>query len=239
METLTALQSNSAATERNNYLRKKKIYLNKRAYPWHLSTSDGISNCLATTKNVLPSCIELSSSLLSLGGQDVYLTFFEFPVYDFFTKNSKLYTSKIRLDKKEDQQCHLNSARLYMDNPDQYKIITGFSLVSNEWLRHTWLQDKTESIIETTIEREKYFGAELKNDMWEKLYFLTNFLDDNYLNTLSVPEWSKIIGGEVLDFIIKYIDDMPLIKDKTMKELLLKYNDGKKYLIPLPNKMFN
>ena len=58
-------------------------------------------------------------------------------------------------------QCHKNSAFLWNSNRDKYKIMTGYALSSmGIWHQHSWILENDE-IIETTVDREKYFGYEL------------------------------------------------------------------------------
>lgn len=66
-------------------------------------------------------------------------------------------------------QCHKNSARLFVTNPNRYSICTGWAVDTNfsfnVWSQHSWVYDnKTKKIIETTGKRKGYFGFKLTKD---------------------------------------------------------------------------
>lgn len=66
--------------------------------------------------------------------------------------------------------CHQNSAEVFLENVDIYRIATGYALSSDGlWRQHSWVVEATSSesdydtpsdwnIIETTEVRDEYFG---------------------------------------------------------------------------------
>lgn len=92
-----------------------------------------------------------------------------------------LLTDGILLDKPNDIllsgemcQCHKNSAYLWMNNKSKYKIMTGYALSeSGIWHQHSWLMNK-DKIVETTVNRSKYFGyilSPLESEIFVSQYF--------------------------------------------------------------------
>lgn len=65
----------------------------------------------------------------------------------------------------ETSQCHRNSYNIYLDNPDDNILATGYALSDNGmWRQHSWVVKKgkkNNEIIETTVERVLYFGIVL------------------------------------------------------------------------------
>jgi hypothetical protein len=54
---------------------------------------------------------------------------------------------------------HLCTSLDYQAYRGLYRIVTGYALYDNVWERHTWLQTADNTIMETHVRREAYFGA--------------------------------------------------------------------------------
>jgi hypothetical protein len=54
-------------------------------------------------------------------------------------------------------ECHENVARYWLNN-QQTDIVTGYALVSDQWILHSWLWHE-ERVIETTHAFDAYFGV--------------------------------------------------------------------------------
>lgn len=62
----------------------------------------------------------------------------------------------------ENQDCHRNSAEIWFNDKNRYELCTGYALLNNEWVEHSWLFRKEDhTIVETTVEREAYYGIYL------------------------------------------------------------------------------
>jgi hypothetical protein len=58
--------------------------------------------------------------------------------------------------------CHENAARLWMCNRDKYSIVTGWAMSDDGiWRQHSWVIDRSDRVIETTLPRIAYYGADL------------------------------------------------------------------------------
>jgi hypothetical protein len=103
----------------------------------------------------------LQDKLLSFGGDWVALV----PECDLKTlmEKGQLFKDKIILKKMHPDKSHINSAQLWLTNPETYQIATGWALCNDGmWDQHTWLL-KGKNIIETTKPMKMYFGIILDN----------------------------------------------------------------------------
>jgi len=86
-------------------------------------------------------------------------------------------------------QCHYNAAARYVADFHKYHIVTGYGLSADDglWRSHSWLWDE-KRIVETTAERDIYFGVVLDN--FEAAAFVFMLLDhvlpgmSDYLDSL-------------------------------------------------------
>ena len=136
---------------------------------WKISSIQSKDNQLASSANTPYSCIVLSETLLKIDGTDVIIHHKEENVCDIFIQKGGLYKGEIKLKTMEANKCHDNSSILWIMFNDYYQIVTGFCLDEGMWRRHTWVVDKNNILIETTHQREKYFGVEVKNDEYAYL----------------------------------------------------------------------
>jgi len=101
--------------------------------------------------------IKLKHVLLQYGGDAVV------PVYvenlNKILNHGQLFNSKkVKIVRGTLCQCHSNSIKLY--RIINCNIATGWALSSDDklWRRHSWCVDTKETILETTIRREMYYG---------------------------------------------------------------------------------
>jgi hypothetical protein len=57
-------------------------------------------------------------------------------------------------------ECHSNAADLWAKGTDKYRLVTGYALMDNHWVSHSWVVDD-KKLYETTHRFDLYFGAEL------------------------------------------------------------------------------
>lgn len=60
----------------------------------------------------------------------------------------------------EPNQCHKNTARIYLKSPSKHRIVTGWVLHGDDvvWRQHSWLLRKNE-LCETTFPAKVYYGV--------------------------------------------------------------------------------
>lgn len=138
---------------------------------------------------------ELKARLLLFGGTSVY---FQDP--DPWVKNvldnGMPLRRRVIMRPGAPKRCHANAARVYLLQGPQVcgkprlRLATGYGLLDGNWLGHSWLLDD-DSIIETTVRFDKYFGISLNQT--ESLVFST----ENY----GIPEFQEhlAINAAALD----------------------------------------
>jgi len=104
-----------------------------------------------------PEFAKLEQRLLSMGGEMVVPR--REPDQDKILSWGWLWSGdNVRVDGGTPCNCHGNVAELWRSNPERYRIMTGWSLSDDGlWRQHSWIIDG-DTLIETTIPREKYFG---------------------------------------------------------------------------------
>ncbi len=138
-----------------------------------------------------PIAQDLKSKLLALGGTTVVWR--EEPHLSVLVEQGHVFDLESKMTYGAAGQCHANVARLFMLE-DDIKIATGYALSDDGlWRQHSW-GIKDETILETTVKREKYFGiiwskmtitefvfAQLGDELMRKPYF-------DLLGRLPMPE---------------------------------------------------
>lgn len=106
--------------------------------------------------------IPLRKKLLSVGGREVVPSK-EPDLNKMINRGHKIEPHNIIYIEGRPSQCHENSALLYRDNKDITEIGTGWAL-SNDglWRQHSWAMRGSE-LVETTTERDIYYGIFLEN----------------------------------------------------------------------------
>lgn len=130
--------------------------------------------------------LNLRDKLLEVAGEEMCMTYDEEDIdnileYGQFWIGGKKNTY---MKKGKPGQCHRNSCNLYESNKNNNKlngkllIATGYALSKdNMWRQHSWLvlrKARSWKIIETTEERELYFGFVMDDELCEK------FCKENY-----------------------------------------------------------
>lgn len=111
--------------------------------------------------------------LLEIGGTEALIDKDEPDFYNLITRGILIDKPSDVLKQGEMCQCHKNSAFLWETNKRKYKIMTGYALsATGVWHQHSWIIDKFNNIIETTVKREKYYGyilspLEAESFLWE------------------------------------------------------------------------
>jgi len=114
-----------------------------------------------------PELIPLRLKLLSIGGLEI-VPREELDVEKILSRG-KLIEKPVKLTGDPSSRCHSNSARIWYNNQDDCRIVTGWALSDDGlWRQHTWVI-VGDDLLETTSERLKYFGFIL-NEM-ESLNF--------------------------------------------------------------------
>ena len=101
----------------------------------------------------------LQKILLDIGGKNARIEIDEPDFYNLFTRGLLIDRPSDIIIEGEMCQCHKNSVFLWETAKRRYRIMTGYALsAAGTWHQHSWVLDSDDSIIETTIKREKYFG---------------------------------------------------------------------------------
>ena len=113
---------------------------------------------------------KLVAMLLASGGSSVNMPSIEDDL-DKIIKRGRLSTTKnIEFMKGRPSQCHENASLLWEANNSICRIVTGYALLAGVWCQHSWCERDT-VVIETTTERETYFGYELTPEECDEFYF--------------------------------------------------------------------
>jgi hypothetical protein len=105
----------------------------------------------------------LEQKLLTLGG--IRLIYRYEPDLQLLLARGEAFDETAELIAGESGQCHLNVAQIWNERSEEYSIVTGYALSEDGlWRQHSWLlREKPTAgqcrLIETTIERIKYFGV--------------------------------------------------------------------------------
>lgn len=104
---------------------------------------------------------KLKERLLSIGGTTIpeFIGSDDIEIYNLLKSGtvSTPQISKILIRKGTPSKCHRNCCDMY-ERDISLRIVTGFCLSDNTWYEHSWLLNKSNSLIETTIKRDIYFG---------------------------------------------------------------------------------
>lgn len=120
-----------------------------------------------------PSSDLLQDKLLSIGGSVVKLGLDTSEEITRLLNDGQLFSNKIKLVKGVLNQCHRNIADKYSSNRTSFKIVSGYALLDNRWISHSWGL-VGDFLIETTLKFELYYGYILTPSESEDFCF------DNY-----------------------------------------------------------
>ena len=122
---------------------------------------------------------DLEKILLNIGGESVAESPEE-DLIELIEKGDDIYNDfEVKLIKMKDSRCHQNVTSFYnnfvKDNSEEeISIITGWALSDGIWRQHSWIfLTYDEVVIETTKDRDSYYGIRLLGDD------LTEFLFNN------------------------------------------------------------
>lgn len=122
---------------------------------------------------VPPGVQSLCIHLLGIGGKMVCVPF---NLSDGSARCLATYGEIIRAEVEfqsgEQSECHQNSALVWSRNKADCSIVTGFALSGDDkiWRMHSWVLTKGGAIIETTEQREAYFGFVLNEQACQEFY---------------------------------------------------------------------
>ena len=128
--------------------------------------------------------LTLRDKLLSIGGCEACLAFYEEDLEDILEYGQVWDNLPVKRMKGRPSRCHANSANLWFNNRNAYKdghtviICTGYALTEDGvWRQHSWLvhaKPRSNMLIETTVPRIAYFGFGMTYDQ------ASEFARDNY-----------------------------------------------------------
>jgi len=118
--------------------------------------------------------LPLEQKLLALGGTRMVYRYE--PDLELLLERGEAFDGPAESIPGESRACHANVAQLWNENRGAYAIVTGYVLSADGlWRQHSWVVRKQPlpgqpRVIETTIERVKYFGFIL-NDIEAEQFF--------------------------------------------------------------------
>lgn len=121
---------------------------------------------------------ELEKKLLNIGGDKVVECAYEPHLDSLLSEGRLMNPSTVEvISAGEMSQCHRNCAQIFLardenfEDSDKVEIGSGWGLSGGMWRQHTWLVINDDKIIETTVERDKYYGITLEGEEAEKFAF--------------------------------------------------------------------
>jgi len=123
----------------------------------------------------------LEDKLLPLGGSWVSWHE-EDPDIAEIADRGQLFLQPVQMRLGEPRQPHRNSAKLWANAMDRYKLVSGYALSKDEWVGHSWVVDE-KNIYETTNRHDRYFGIVLGTmtslRFWIENVYYSHYPDDN------------------------------------------------------------
>lgn len=106
----------------------------------------------------------LRKKLLNIGGDEVVPNREE-QADEFIQNGSVINFESIMLVNGRSSQCHSNSCLLYQQNEEITHIGTGWALSEDGlWRQHSWAMKNKNTLVETTLKREVYYGLLLTGE---------------------------------------------------------------------------
>lgn len=143
-----------------------------------------------------PKWEQLESKLLAIGGKSV-CCMADPHIEELVTKGEK-FAGKSTTVKGRPSDCHYNVCTLWIESkPSKFKIVTGWALTKDDgiWRQHTFGRLNGNITIETTVKRQKYFGAVL-DDISAYIFCIQNH-----------PEFHEKQLKDKKSLFIKYVAD--------------------------------
>lgn len=127
------------------------------------------------------SILILRDKLLAFGGEQAVMPYIEEDLVNIFNRGQLWYGDRTKMELGRPSGCHSNSSFIFKKNqndPDvDIRLATGYALSEDGmWRQHTWLVSINpieNVIIETTVEREAYFGFVMTSEE-AKVFALSN-----------------------------------------------------------------
>lgn len=109
-----------------------------------------------------------SKLLLDIGGKEVVPNR-ETMAKELINEGEVIDFNSIEVVKGRSNQCHKNSCLLYQQNNCITHIGTGWALSDDDfWRQHSWAIKNNDTIVETTVPREIYYGICMNDERAEK-----------------------------------------------------------------------
>jgi len=108
----------------------------------------------------------LVRKILGYGGEDVVPPFGGEDDLTAILERGMVWDDDVNFIECAVSRCHGNISEMFLgawDDNVEFTIVTGYALNGGLWRQHTWGFYDGE-IIETTVERERYYGAALTDD---------------------------------------------------------------------------
>lgn len=104
---------------------------------------------------------DLKFKLLSIGGHGVKLGLDSEEEQIRMINDGRIYDETVNFISGTPNKCHRNVSSLFRRSGNGFKIVSGYALIDDVWIQHSWGFDRN-CIIETTkIKFDSYYGYEL------------------------------------------------------------------------------
>jgi hypothetical protein len=134
---------------------------------------------------------QLQDKILSHGGEHVCWLGDE-PHLELLLQSGKEFDRPIERIPDEEDECHRNTAKLWAEADDQTQIVTGYALIGDVWVPHSWLRyDDHEA--DTASARERYFGVVL-DEVASLRFCYKHFLGADGFNPSVACEYPKVVA---------------------------------------------
>ncbi len=129
----------------------------------------------------------------------------------------KLWPTKGKRSKKGIvNQCHRNSSKLWFNNQSDYSIVTGYVCVADRWYEHTWLLDKDNHIVDTTLKNGSAYYGVLLSRKEAKEFAANEGVSEDY------RDWSKQECENAQETLLKLLLSQLSPEDAKTRERILK-----------------
>ncbi len=110
-----------------------------------------------------PLYLAVEQKLLSLGGREmVYMPSSPLVLTAILERGQTFDAKGLQCKRGEPSRCHDNVVVLAEKHKGKYQMVHGFGLSPDGlWRLHSWLIDKHNTVIETTVPRTQYYGIVL------------------------------------------------------------------------------
>ena len=103
----------------------------------------------------------LEAKILAYGGKGV-ASYWGHPHALQLLTDGRLFSESVEMRPGNRYQCHVNVAKLWERASTKIRIGTGYALFGGTWILHSWCLKRDDTLLETTVRPDLYFGIVLE-----------------------------------------------------------------------------